>query len=84
MDHVTGVATLSVGRSSFEAAQDARSFSASAVGVPAATEQLGLGGQLADFMTHLAIWDGLAEGEDGPETEWGEQVTEAEYGQPTL
>jgi hypothetical protein len=34
-------------------------------------------------MTHLAIWDGLAEGEDGPETEWGEQVTDAEYGRPT-
>ena len=35
------------------------------------------------FMTHLAIWDGLAEGEDGPETEWGELVTDAEYGRPT-
>jgi quercetin dioxygenase-like cupin family protein len=32
-----------------------------------------------DFMTHLAIWDGLAEGQDGPETEWGELVTDAEY-----
>jgi quercetin dioxygenase-like cupin family protein len=33
------------------------------------------------FMTHLAIWDGLAEGQDGPETEWGEQVTDVENGQ---
>jgi len=32
------------------------------------------------FMTHLAIWDGLAEGQEGPETEWGEQVTDEEYG----
>jgi mannose-6-phosphate isomerase-like protein (cupin superfamily) len=32
-------------------------------------------------MTHLAIWDGLADGQDGPETEWGELVTDAEYGQ---
>ena len=31
------------------------------------------------FMTHLAIWDGLAPGQDGPETEWGEHVTDAEY-----
>jgi quercetin dioxygenase-like cupin family protein len=31
------------------------------------------------FMTHLAIWDGLREGQDGPETEWGEHVTDAEY-----
>jgi quercetin dioxygenase-like cupin family protein len=31
------------------------------------------------FMTHLAIWDGLADGQDGPETEWGEHVTDAEY-----
>lgn len=29
------------------------------------------------FMTHLAIWEAP---EDGPETEWGEQVTDAEYG----
>jgi hypothetical protein len=33
-------------------------------------------------MTHLAIWDGRAADEDGSETEWGEQVTDAEYGQP--
>ena len=31
------------------------------------------------FMTHLAIWDGLREGQDGPETEWGEHVTDDEY-----
>jgi quercetin dioxygenase-like cupin family protein len=29
------------------------------------------------FMTHLAIWEAA---EDGPETEWGDQVTDAEYG----
>jgi len=28
------------------------------------------------FMTHLAIWEAPAE---GPETEWGEQVGDAEY-----
>jgi quercetin dioxygenase-like cupin family protein len=33
------------------------------------------------FMTHLAIWDSLREGQHGPETEWGEHVTEAEYAQ---
>jgi hypothetical protein len=27
-------------------------------------------------MTHLAIWEAPAE---GPESEWGEQVSEAEY-----
>jgi quercetin dioxygenase-like cupin family protein len=31
-------------------------------------------------MTHLAIWDALAEGQDGPETEWGEHVSDEEYG----
>jgi quercetin dioxygenase-like cupin family protein len=31
------------------------------------------------FMAHLAMWDGLAEGQTGPETEWGEHVTDAEY-----
>jgi quercetin dioxygenase-like cupin family protein len=36
------------------------------------------------FMTHLAIWDGLAAGEDGPETEWGEQVTDAKYDQTAI
>ena len=28
------------------------------------------------FMTHLAMWEAPAE---GPESEWGEQVTDAEY-----
>jgi hypothetical protein len=28
-------------------------------------------------MTHLAIWEAPAE---GPESEWGEQVSDAEYG----
>jgi quercetin dioxygenase-like cupin family protein len=28
------------------------------------------------FMTHLAMWEGLA---DGSETEWGEHVTDDEY-----
>jgi quercetin dioxygenase-like cupin family protein len=32
------------------------------------------------FMTHLAIWDGLAQGQDGPETAWGPHVTDEEYG----
>jgi quercetin dioxygenase-like cupin family protein len=31
------------------------------------------------FMTHLAMWEAPAE---GPETEWGDQVTEAEYSAP--
>lgn len=31
------------------------------------------------FMSHLAMWEGLAEGQDGPETEWGDHVTEDEY-----
>ena len=30
------------------------------------------------FLTHLAIWQGVAEGE-GPETEWGDLVTDEEY-----
>jgi hypothetical protein len=29
-------------------------------------------------MTHLAVWEGPGEGQ-GPETEWGDLVTEAEY-----
>ncbi len=32
------------------------------------------------FMTHLALWDVLAEGQDGPETEWGEHVTDEDHG----
>jgi len=27
------------------------------------------------FMTHLAMWESLADGQPGPETEWGEHVT---------
>ena len=29
------------------------------------------------FMTHLAVWESAA---DGSETEWGEHVTDEEYG----
>jgi quercetin dioxygenase-like cupin family protein len=37
-------------------------------------------GATADnFMCHLAMWESLGEGQDGPETEWGEHVTDAEY-----
>jgi quercetin dioxygenase-like cupin family protein len=32
-----------------------------------------------DFMTHLSITEGVAEGE-GPESEWGAKVTDEEYG----
>lgn len=31
------------------------------------------------FMTHLAMWEAP---EDGPEVEWGDQVTDTEYGGP--
>jgi quercetin dioxygenase-like cupin family protein len=31
------------------------------------------------FMVHLAIWDGTGS-DGGPETEWGEHVTDEEYG----
>ena len=37
------------------------------------------GASPTDFMTHLAMWEGLAEGQDGPETQWGAHVTDAEY-----
>ena len=30
------------------------------------------------FMTHLAMWE--APGDGGPESEWGDQVTDEEYG----
>jgi quercetin dioxygenase-like cupin family protein len=30
------------------------------------------------FMSHLAMWEALDEGQDGPETEWGEHVDRAE------
>ena len=32
------------------------------------------------FMSHLAIWEGLGEGQQGPETAWGDHVTDEEYG----
>ena len=31
------------------------------------------------FMTHLALWQGLDPDLDGPETTWGDHVTDAEY-----
>jgi hypothetical protein len=31
-------------------------------------------------MTHLSITEGLSEGQQGPETEWADHITEAEYG----
>jgi quercetin dioxygenase-like cupin family protein len=31
------------------------------------------------FMTHLAMWEALAEGQEGPETTWGAHVTDEEY-----
>ena len=32
------------------------------------------------FMSHLSITEGLSEGQQGPETEWGDHITDAEYG----
>ncbi len=31
------------------------------------------------FMRHLAMWEALGEGQDGPETQCGEHVTDGEY-----
>ena len=31
------------------------------------------------FMSHLAMWESLGEGQEGPETEWGEHVPDEEY-----
>lgn len=31
------------------------------------------------FMAHLAIWEGLSGGEDGPESLWSDHVTDEEY-----
>src|SRR5204863_8440939 len=39
------------------------------------------GASPAHFMCHLAMWDGRGEGQ-GPETEWGEHVTDEEYAAP--
>jgi hypothetical protein len=30
-------------------------------------------------MSHLAMWESLGEGQQGPDTEWGDHVTDAEY-----
>ena len=35
-----------------------------------------------DFMIHLAMWESLGEGQEGPETEWGDHVTDGEYTAP--
>jgi quercetin dioxygenase-like cupin family protein len=32
------------------------------------------------FMTHISITEGLSEGQQGPETEWGDHIPDAEYG----
>jgi quercetin dioxygenase-like cupin family protein len=32
------------------------------------------------FMTHLTITEGVAPGDERPETDWGEHVTDEEYG----
>jgi quercetin dioxygenase-like cupin family protein len=32
------------------------------------------------FMSHFSITEGLSEGQQGPETEWGDHITDAEYG----
>jgi hypothetical protein len=33
-------------------------------------------------MIHLAMWESLGEGQEGPETEWGDHVTDEEYTAP--
>jgi quercetin dioxygenase-like cupin family protein len=38
------------------------------------------GAQPDHFMAHIAMWEGLAEGQQGPESAWGEHVTDEEYG----
>ena len=30
-------------------------------------------------MCHLAMWEALGDGQEGPETAWGEHVTDEEY-----
>lgn len=32
-----------------------------------------------DFMAHLAMWEALNEGQQGPETKWDDHVTGAGY-----
>jgi quercetin dioxygenase-like cupin family protein len=36
-----------------------------------------------NFMTHLALWDGLRADQTEPETEWADHVTDAEYAAET-
>ena len=31
------------------------------------------------FMAHLAMWEGLAADQDGPETDWADHLSENEY-----
>lgn len=31
------------------------------------------------FMSHLAMWEALGNGQEGPETAWADHLTEAEY-----
>jgi quercetin dioxygenase-like cupin family protein len=38
------------------------------------------GAALGHFMTHTAMWESLGEGQQGPESEWGDHVTDDEYG----
>ena len=35
------------------------------------------------FMTHLALWEGLRDDQDGPETTWGEHLADGEYAAPS-
>ncbi|HET6920148.1 MAG TPA: cupin domain-containing protein [Jiangellaceae bacterium] len=37
------------------------------------------GAAAGHFMSHLAMWEGPGEGQ-GPESEWGDHVTDEEYG----
>ncbi len=38
------------------------------------------GATAGDFMCHLGMLESLGEGQDGPDTEWGEHVTDQDYG----
>ncbi|SFN98912.1 (R)-mandelonitrile lyase [Mycetocola miduiensis] len=37
------------------------------------------GATASNFMSHLALWEGVAPGSDEPETTWGALVTDDEY-----
>jgi hypothetical protein len=37
------------------------------------------GAAVDHFMSHLAMWESLEEGQPGPETEWGDHLTDEEY-----